>query len=136
MWCLSGTISFAMNLFLEPKKQTHDYLADTEMIDSTHSEIKTKAEALTRSCRDVESKAKVLFEFVRDTISHSFDIQNSEVTCIASEVFKKGHGICFAKSHLLAAMNRAIGIPTGFCYQKLVFDEKEPCFTLHGLNAI
>ena len=37
-------------------------------------------------------------------------------------------GICYAKSHLLAALLRAQGIPAGFCYQKLG--------ALHGLNAV
>lgn len=30
------------------------------------------------------------------------DINQDEVTCCSSEVLKKQHGICFAKSHLLA----------------------------------
>lgn len=32
---------------------------------------------------------------------------------------------------------RYLNIPTGFCYQKLIFDDANPgYFTLHGLNAI
>jgi hypothetical protein len=31
-------------------------------------------------------KAKIAFEFVRDEIYHSWDIQNTRVTCKASEV--------------------------------------------------
>jgi transglutaminase-like putative cysteine protease len=126
-------------MFLMPdKKQLNDYLAVTDIIDSDDSKLQSKAESLTQSCQTSPEKVKALFEFVRDEISHSFDIKNSEVTYVASDVLNKGHGICFAKSHLLAAMNRAIGIPAGLCYQKLIFDEKvpKPYFTLHGLNAI
>jgi transglutaminase-like putative cysteine protease len=46
---------------------------------------------------------------------------------------KYKHGLCFAKSHLLAAILRNLGIPTGFCYQKLQFDDQ---LGLHGLNGV
>ncbi|MBD5424462.1 MAG: transglutaminase domain-containing protein, partial [Allobaculum sp.] len=76
-------------------------------------------------------------ELVRDHISHSADIQADKITCNASEVLKAGHGICFAKSHLLAALLRLKGIPTGFCYQKLILDdETAPILIYHGLNAV
>lgn len=50
---------------------------------------------------------------------------------------KHQEGICFAKSHLLAALLRCLNIPAGFCYQKLVLDDADKSLmTLHGLNAI
>jgi transglutaminase-like putative cysteine protease len=52
-------------------------------------------------------------------------------------VLQHGTGICFAKSHLLAALLRAVNIPAGFCYQVLRRDppvDDEP--VLHGFNAI
>ena len=113
-----------MGLIVSPKKTINDYLASTDIINCDNSSIRTKSVSLTRSCQTVTDKAKVLFEFVRDTISHSFDIKNSEVTFVASDVLELGHGICFAKSHLLAAMNRAVGIPTGFCYPHQVNRKK------------
>lgn len=59
------------------------------------------------------------------------------ITCTASEVLKAGHGICFAKSHLLAAILRCKSIPTGFCYQKILVDEKtRPVLVYHGLNGV
>jgi transglutaminase-like putative cysteine protease len=127
-----------MDLIVTSEKTITDYLTPTEIINCDNSSINTKSVSLTRSCQTVSEKAKMLFEFVRDTISHSFDIQNSEVTFVASDVLEQGHGICFAKAHLLAAMCRAVGIPAGFCYQKLIFDDTipNPYFTLHGLNAI
>lgn len=79
--------------------------------------------------------AKAIFEFVRDDISHTFDIGAIEVTCRASDVLKYGHGTCYAKSHLLAAMMRCSGIPAGLCYQRLA-DDSPSGYVLHGLNAI
>ncbi|MDQ2086979.1 transglutaminase-like domain-containing protein, partial [Herbivorax sp. ANBcel31] len=75
--------------------------------------------------------------FVRDDIKHSADIDGKIVTCKASEVLKYRQGICYAKSHLLAAMLRFLGIPTGLCYQKLLLnDDTAPYIILHGLNAV
>lgn len=84
---------------------------------------------------DIE-KAKAAFEFVRDEISHSWDIQGKRVTCKASEVLQYREGICYAKSNLLAALLRSAGIPTGFCYQRLmIFDTPEKGYCIHALNA-
>ena len=77
---------------------------------------------------------RICFEWVRDNISHSGDSEASVTTCTASEVLENGTGLCFAKSHLLAAFLRANDIPTGFCYQRLLRDDGKG-FTLHGLNA-
>jgi transglutaminase-like putative cysteine protease len=73
---------------------------------------------------------------VRDEIKHSVDYKMNPLTCRASDVLKYGTGYCYAKSHLLAALLRANGIPTGFCYQRLsIHDDCEP-YSLHGYNAI
>ena len=80
---------------------------------------------------------KITYEFVRDNISHSADINKDVITCAASEVLKAGHGICFAKSHLLAALLRCKSVPAGFCYQKLILDdETAPVLVYHGLNGV
>ena len=77
------------------------------------------------------------FTFVRDSIAHSWDIQAHEVTRTSLDVLKAGHGICYAKANLLAAILRSANIPTGFCYQKLIlFDEDSPQYCIHALNAI
>ena len=79
---------------------------------------------------------KYTFEWVRDEIPHSKDINSDIVSCTASEVLKAGTGICFAKSHLLAALLRANRIPSGFCYQVLRRDPPFQGLVLHGLNGI
>jgi transglutaminase-like putative cysteine protease len=45
-------------------------------------------------------------------------------------------GYCYAKSHLLAALLRASGLPAGFCYQRLSLDGIGPPYTLHGFNGV
>lgn len=54
------------------------------------------------------------------------------IACRASEVLALGHGLCFAKSHLLVALLRFAGHPAGFCYARLVDDERPGRFVLHG----
>jgi len=63
--------------------------------------------------------------------------QKSKSPVLASEVLKEKHGICFAKSHLLAALLRCQKIPSGFCYQRLILDDVHyPYLVLHGLNGV
>jgi transglutaminase-like putative cysteine protease len=114
-----------------------DYLAPSAAIDWQHPSILTQATSLTQGVASVPQQVTVLYEWVRDRISHTCDIGEPRVTCTASEVLHQGHGFCFAKAHLLAALLRSCGIPSGFCYQRLVFDEAQPDrFILHGLNAV
>lgn len=113
-----------------------DYLRATDVIDWEHRGIIEKAREITRSRPDEVASAKALFEWVRDEIPHSKDIGSDLVTCTASEVLREGTGICFAKSHLLAAVLRAVGIPAGLCYQAFVRDPPYTGLALHGLNGV
>ena len=80
--------------------------------------------------------ARRVFEWVRDNIEHTTDFDRTEVTCRASEVLAVGTGLCYAKSHLLAALMRACSIPSGFCYQRLSMDGNGSPFCLHGFNSV
>lgn len=114
-----------------------DYLLSDAIVDWQTPAVRQKALELTASLADEVAKARSLYEWVRDTIPHSHDAGLDIVTCSASEVLQHGTGICFAKSHLLAALLRAVNIPAGFCYQVLRRDppvDNEP--VLHGFNAI
>lgn len=113
----------------------NSYLASSTFIDWQHPEVLEQAKAIAKGCKDFIEVAKASFEFVRDEIKHSWDYQLNPVTCKASDVLKYGTGYCYAKSHLLAALLRANGIPTGLCYQRLAITNS-PSFCLHGLNAI
>ena len=114
-----------------------DYLSETEAVDYKDTGIQKLADQLEAISEDKTDYVKRAYEYVRDHISHSADIGAMEVTCSASEVLRTGHGFCFAKSNLLAALLRAKGIPAGFCYQKLILDdETAPYLTYHGLNGV
>ncbi|AKB67392.1 hypothetical protein MSMAL_0849 [Methanosarcina mazei LYC] len=119
-----------------------DYLKKSEVINYDHRLIVDRCRELEKDMvmkgeKDEISLIKRIYEFVRDDIDHSGDIGAQEVTCNASEVLELGHGICCAKSHLLAAMLRYFGIPTGFCYQKLCSGQEGlNRKVLHGMNAV
>lgn len=114
----------------------NEYLAASEIINYDNQNIQAVAERLSKITNNKIELAKTVYEYVRDNISHSFDINGKVVTCEASNVLNQ-EGICFAKSHLLAAILRCLNTPTGFCYQKLILnDANKSLMTLHGLNAI
>jgi transglutaminase-like putative cysteine protease len=123
--------------------QYHDlnfYLQPSDVIDfdtsDGHAVIELAGSLKARSHNKIDY-IKNAFEYVRDEISHSADIHGKVVTCSASQVLRAKEGICFAKSHLLAALLRCQSVPTGFCYQRLVLDDgTAPYLILHGLNAV
>lgn len=113
------------------------YLKHDDVIDFGNETIIQLADCLYKNADSEIEYVKAAYEFVRDKVSHSADINEDIITCSASEVLKAKHGICFAKSHLLAALLRCKGIPTGFCYQKLILDDETASILIyHGLNGV
>lgn len=142
-----------------PIPETDDlgrYLEDTITIDWQTPAVTACARRLLSGEGDAAARVEKLFRFVRDEIAHSFDLgpEAAErlaarpaegfppsfvrrgIACRASETLALGHGLCFAKSHLLAALLRFAGYPTGFGYVKLVYDDKPGRFVLHGFVAV
>lgn len=126
---------------MTPKPESEnldDYLRRTDVVDFDVPDVALLAGKFKAETDSVTELVRAAYEFVRDKISHSADIEGKCVTCRASEVLAAGEGICFAKSHLLAALLRANGIPCGFFYQRLrmVGDDPDSKFVLHGLNTV
>ncbi len=126
-----------MKLVFESKK-LEDYLKelppviqfDTPLVQKEIQEIESKAPT-------PKERAKMAFEFARDVIQHSFDTQSKVITISAEDAIEKKEGICFAKSHVLATLLRGMGIPAGFCYQRVLRKGTiESGYALHGLNAV
>jgi transglutaminase-like putative cysteine protease len=118
--------------------QTRDplgaYLASDELIQSNHELVCEQARGL-RGDSDGDT-AKRIFHFVRDEVAHSWDIQGRRVTRSSSDVLMYREGICYAKSHLAAALLRASGIPSGICYQRLtLLDDDSAGYVVHALNT-
>jgi len=91
-----------------------EYLKSTDIIDWKHPSVLEKALKLSNNLDNPIEIAKYCFEWVRDEIHHSSDFQMNPVTLKASEVLENKTGLCYAKSHLLAAFLRANRHPFGF----------------------
>jgi transglutaminase-like putative cysteine protease len=112
------------------------FLASTDTIDWRTEPVRRLAEIIRDQAHEELELVRNSFGWVRDNIQHSVDFQRTEVTCRASDVLALRTGYCYAKSHLLAALLRANGVPAGFCYQRLTLNGDQPPFCLHGLNAV
>lgn len=110
------------------------YLAADAVIDHDEPTVSALASRLRDGRATDDAFAKAAFEFVRDEIAHSWDVQDRRVTLSASQTLRDGVGLCFSKSHLLVAVLRSQGVPAGLCYQRLTDDGRH--FDLHGLVAV
>jgi transglutaminase-like putative cysteine protease len=111
------------------------FVRASRWIDWQHPRVVERARELRRGRSDASAVSEACFVWVRDEIEHSCDHRRERVTRFASEVLEHGAGICYAKSHLLAALLRANGLPAGLVYQRLR-TESRTGFCLHGLNAV
>ena len=119
------------------KDSLEEYLSESKYINWNNECIRKKAYNLRTNYTNEISIIKASYEFVRDEIKHSWDVQDKRVTKTAAEVLEQGVGICWAKSNLLAALLRANSISTGICYQRLTLgDTPESGYCIHALNAV
>jgi transglutaminase-like putative cysteine protease len=123
--------------FIPESSNLQDYLIEDRDVDFSHLVIREKANELLKDSENEVLLVKKVFEFVRDEIYHSWDIQSTRITRRASEVLVFKEGICYSKSNLFAALLRSMNIPTGFCYQKLTLhDTPDSGYVIHALNAV
>ena len=112
------------------------YLAPAPLIDCASPEITAFVDSRLGACSPEEAARRV-FHFVRDEVSHSWDIQGRRVTRGASDALRYREGICYPKSHLFAALLRRHGVPTALCYQRLtLLDDDSRGYAIHALNAV
>jgi len=117
----------------EPLEQ---FLVPSQFIESDAPEIRAFVSDRLAGCDEVEAARRV-FHFVRDEVHHSWDIQGRRVTRTAVDVLAYREGICYAKSHLAAALLRCTGVPSGICYQRLtLMDDDSQGYAIHALNTV
>jgi len=113
------------------------FLAENQYIDFSSAIIQDKARKLFHGIDSDVEKAKIAYEYVRDEVPHTFDIQSDIITAKASDVLIYNTGICHAKANLLSALLRAQSIPAGFCFQRLTLsDDSSLGYCIHCYNAI
>jgi transglutaminase-like putative cysteine protease len=125
---------FPMNTMLSAEAAA--FLAPAALVDSEAPEISAFVESRLTGCDHIEAARRV-FHYVRDEVSHSWDIQSRRITRSATEVLAFREGICYPKSHLVAALLRRRGIPTALCYQRLTLaDDEQDAYAIHAFNAV
>ena len=110
------------------------YLACSPLITCTHPAIRAKARELVNGIPDENDQILAIFTYVRDQIAHSVDADENRLVWEPSQIISAGHALCFGKSHLFVALCRTVGIPAGFCYQRVKKDDNS--YVLHGLAAV
>jgi transglutaminase-like putative cysteine protease len=110
------------------------YLVADEVIDHHHPVVRETAARLAGGAADSYEYARAAYEYVRDAIPHSQDSGDLQVTWRASDVLTRRTGVCYAKSHALAALLRTEDIPAGLCYQRL--GDGRGGHEIHGLVAV
>lgn len=75
-----------------------EYLSASKYINWKDNSILSKADEFKPSAADEISLIKTVYEFVRDEIKHSWDVQDKCVTKSATEVLEQEVGICWAKN--------------------------------------
>lgn len=112
------------------------FLAASPLIEVDAPEIGAFVDTHLRDLFEVDA-ARAVFEFVRDEVHHSWDVQGRRVTRSAVDVLTYREGICYAKSHLAAALLRRAGLPAGICYQRLtLYDDASGGYAAHALNTV
>jgi len=114
-----------------------EYLMETPSIDYMNHFIQDKVRELMNQSEDNLDYIKRCYIFVRDAISHSWDIKTDMVLRTASAVLENKTGIRWTKSCLLAALLRANHIPSSISYQLLTrADDDSEDYMIHALNTV
>jgi len=89
------------------------YLKPTCYVDSEHPDIVAYAQRVTAGLTTDVDKAVALYYAVRDDVRYDpYAFTLGGDTFVASHVLKTGRAFCVPKAILLAAVGRAVGIPT------------------------
>jgi len=98
---------------MNKEKHISRYLHPTSIIDSDHPSIMQKSEEVANHLGADTEKAVALFYFVRDQIKYNpFMPRFLPEHFKASNTLERKTGFCIQKAVLLAALSRAVGIPS------------------------
>lgn len=98
---------------------TEEFIQETKFCDFNHPDIKKISHEITKSLNSDIKKSEELFYWVKENIKFEFGYWG----VIASDVLKRGSGMCTNKANLLIAFLRSVSIPAGYGISKV--DTKE-----------
>jgi len=100
-----------------------EFLAPTRFIDADHPAVVAKAREIVQGtdAGDTVERAKRLFYFVRDQVPYKiiWGLPTKKYLR-ASVTLERGYGFCIAKATLLAALARALGIPSRLHFADII----------------
>lgn len=109
-----------------------NYFASTSTVDWQQGSVFSLAQQLAAEVTTPEQLVQHTRAWVEKNISES--AAQDSVSCCASEVLNLGKGSSFSKSHLLAALLRANGLASSFCYQRVCDAQQD--LQLQGYCAV
>lgn len=86
------------------------YLHESNEVDYSNPIVKEKVSELFKPSQTEIEKVKIAFEYVRDDISHSWDIQGTQVTCKRGKVFAMQNQIYLRLYYALKAYQQGFAI--------------------------
>ena len=97
------------------------FLQPSASVESDHPRILELSRELTAGVEDPPERARLLFRFVRDTISYSpylpFHLPEHHR---ATVILQRGKGFCIHKAVVLASLARAVQIPARLVYVDMI----------------
>jgi len=127
-------------------KNLEEYLLPTYYIDAESKLIVNLANELVTKQEEAVEKAKAIFYWTRDKILYDpYSFSTAKIDYKASRVVKKGRGWCVQKAVVLAALSRAVGIPSRLHFadirnyqitQKLKEEMGTDLFIFHGYTEL
>ena len=95
-------------------------LMNGSIFDFDNQLIQSKIKQLKIKSNDPWEKTRQIFDFVRDNIVYDFAPEIIGLSSwYASVILKKGFGFCYQKAIVLAALLRAVEIPTCLVFQNV-----------------
>ena len=101
-------------VILQIPKSNKEYLRPSSEINPYEPEIIALAIRLGMKEKSEEEYAKAVYNYVKNNIF--FSLENPPIG--ATNVLKRGYGLCFSKTTVLAALTRVAGIPARFVSYK------------------
>lgn len=134
---LCGIILNVSELFCQEENNLATFFKPIKYIDCDNPLIISKANELTKNCKSDSEKVKRIFEFVRDSYG-----EDTVTSFIAGDVLVRKGNSWYRRSVLLAALCRAVNIPSRLqCqYMRLkgftFFGKKDDHLFTHGILRI
>lgn len=92
----------------------YSFVLPSDRIDSDNTDVKNKAQSITKGCATDAQKIKAVHDWVAANIYYDMDYANGHTSAtpiIASDVLYYKYSVCEGYANLSAALLRSVGVP-------------------------